>query len=204
MILRRLFRRGPDTKLNARLLEILAQRSVEARAAEDHEALARRFVWPAGSRVRAALELVDAAPLTHLLLTRVTGATAGHGGNLSLIGVHVLVDRRALGEEWGGGWAAAIRAHPTDSPGGLGAPRDFEWQPSDATIGEAVLIAARLQANERVQRRVMGVLRELSTMQFEIAAVGGVVRVAVHQTGRETPDPTAVEALLTVARSLSD
>ena len=203
MILRRLLRRGPDAKTTAALVEILAQRSVTARAVANPDELFKQFTWPPASRARAVLEL-DAAPLTHLILTRIVESTAVHGGKMSLIGAHVLVDRSALPAVWAGDWGVTIRAHPKDHAGGLGAPRDFDWQADDASIVEAGRAAAALDANDRVQRRVMGVLREPATMQFEIVPIGPAVRVTVYQGGRELPDPTAVEALLTVARALPD
>ena len=203
MILRRLLRRGPDAKTTAALVEILAQRSVIARAAASPLELFEQFSWPPGSRARVVLEL-DAAPLTYLIITRIVETTAVHGGKMSLIGAHVLVDRSALPAVWAGEWGVTIRAHPKDHAGGLGAARDFDWQADDASVVEAGRAAAALDANDRVQRRVMGVLREPATMQFEIVPTGGVVRVTVYQGGRELPDPTAVEALLTVARALPD
>ena len=203
MILRRLLRRGPDAKTTAALVEILAQRSVTARAVANPDELFKQFTWPPASRARAVLEL-DAAPLTHLILTRIVETTAVHGGKMSLIGAHVLVDRSALPAVWAGEWGTPIRAHPKGHAGGLGAPRDFDWQADDASVVEAGRAAAALDANDRVQRRVMGVLREPATMQFEIVPIGPAVRVTVYQGGRELPDPTAVEALLTVARALPD
>ena len=203
MILRRLFRRGTDAKLTARLIEILAQRSVAARQPEHWREVARALSMPPGTRSNVVLELEDADPLTHLLLTEIHGA-AGHGSQLSVIGVHLLVRRNALGPDWPSDWRLPVRAQPLDPPGGVGPPRDFRWQASDASDAGTVTAAERLADNERIQRRVIGVLREPSTMFFEIAPAAQVLRVAVHQTARKEPDPTAVEAVLTVARALAE
>ena len=203
MILRRLFRRGTDAGLTARLIEILAQRSIAARQPEDWQQVARALSMPAGTRSKVVLELEDADPLTHLLLTEIRGA-AGHGSQLSVLGVHLLVRRNALGADWPTDWRLPVRAQPLDSPGGVGPPREFRWQPLDASDTATAAAAERLAANERIQRRVIGVLREPSTMFFEIAPDARVLRVAVHQTARSEPDPTAVEAVLTVARALAE
>lgn len=203
MILRRLFRRGPDRKLSEDMIGILAQRSVEARMAAEHEAIVRSAQLPAGSRPRVVLEL-RAAPLTHLLVTRIGGDTAGHGGHMTVIGAHLLMDRNTLPERWPQGWSGPVRAHPIEPPGGLGAPREFEWQPDDFTNHSATTVAELLKENERVQRRMIGVLREPSTMQFELVPSGDYLRISVHQSGRELPDPTAVEALITVGRALAE
>lgn len=203
MILRRLFRRGPDRKLSEGLIEILAQRSVEARMAAEHEAVTRAARLPAGSRARVVLEL-RAAPLTHMLVTRIEGSTAGHGGRMAIIGAHLLIDRAALPERWPAVWSVPVRAHPIEPPGGLGAPREFEWQADDFSDDSAASVVELLRENERVQRRMIGVLREPSTMQFELVPSGDYLRISVHQAGRELPDPTAVEALITVGRALAE
>ena len=204
MILRRLLRRGPDAKLTARLIEILAQRSVSARAAEDYLRITRDLTMPAGTRAKAVLELENAAPLTHLLATEVQGAAAGHGPRMKVLGVHLLVNRAALGPHWPSGWQLPVRAQPLDPPGGVGPPREFRWQASDASDAGTAAAAELLAANERIQRRVIGALREPSTMLFEIAPSGEALRVAVHQSARSEPDPTVVEAVLTVARALAE
>ena len=204
MIWRRLFRRGPDRKLTERLIEMLAQRSVAARAAEDYLAITRSITMPAGARAKAVLEIVDAPPLTHLLATEVEGSTAGHGGRMKVIGVHLLVRRDALGVDWPAEWRLPVRAQRLDPPGGVGPPREFRWQASDASDAGTVAAAERLAGNERIQRRVIGVLREPSTMLFEIAPLAGALRVAAHQTARTEPDPTVVEALVTVGRALAE
>ena len=204
MILRRLLRRGPDAKLTARLIEILAQRSVSARAAEDYLQITRDLTMPAGTRAKAVLELEGAAPLTHLLATEVQGAAAGHGPRMKVLGVHLLVNRAALGPHWPSGWRLPVRAQPLDPPGGVGPPREFRWQASDASDAGTAAAAELLAANERIQRRVIGALREPSTMLFEIAPAGEALRVAVHQAARSEPDPTVVEAVLTVARALAE
>ena len=204
MILRRLLRRGPDAKLTARLIEILAQRSVAARAAEDYLQITRSLTMPAGTRAKAVLELLDAAPLTHLLATEVQGAAAGHGPRMKVLGVHLLVNRAALGPHWPSDWRLPVRAQPLDPPGGVGPPREFRWQSSDASDASTAAAAELLAANERIQRRVIGALREPSTMLFEIAPSGEALRVAVHQAARSEPDPTVVEAVLTVARALAE
>lgn len=200
MILQRILRRRPDAKTTEALILILAQRSVTARAAADHQLVSGQFQWPPRSRVRAVLEL-DEPLLNHLIVTQIDGPIAG-GGRIRVLGVHLLIVRAALPAEWAGGWSAVIHAHPSDAPSGLGPPRDFEWLPSDASMSQAAAVAAKLGANDRVQRRVLGVLREPSTMQFEIDVDGSVVRISVQQSGREVPDPTAVEALLAVARAI--
>ncbi len=208
MILRRLFRRGPDRKLTERLIEMLAQRSVASRAAEDYLAIVRSITMPPGTRAKAVLEIVDAPPLTHLLATEVEGLTAGHGGRMKVIGVHLLVRRDAAGAGVGAGWPAdwrlPVRAQRLDPPGGVGPPREFRWQASDASDPGTVAAAERLAGNERIQRRVIGVLREPSTMLFEIAPLEGALRVAAHQTARTEPDPTVVEAVVTVGRALTE
>ena len=204
MIWRRLFRRGPDRKLTERLIEMLAQRSVSARAAEDYLAVTRSITMPAGARAKAVLEIVDAPPLTHLLATEVEGSTAGHGGRMKVIGVHLLVRRDELGADWPAEWRLPVRAQRLDPPGGVGPPREFRWQASDASDAGTVAAAERLAGNERIQRRVIGVLREPSTMLFEIAPIAGALRVAAHQTARSEPDPTVVEALVTVGRALAE
>lgn len=204
MIWRRLFRRGPDRKLTERLIEMLAQRSVAARAVEDYLAVTRSITMPAGARAKAVLEIVDAPPLTHLLATEVEGSTAGHGGRMKVIGVHLLVRRDELGVDWPAEWRLPVRAQRLDPPGGVGPPREFRWQASDASDAGTVAAAERLAGNERIQQRVIGVLREPSTMLFEIAPVAGALRVAAHQTARTEPDPTVVEALVTVGRALAE
>lgn len=204
MIWRRLFRRGPDRKLTERLIEMLAQRSVAARAVEDYLAVTRSITMPAGARAKAVLEIVDEPPLTHLLATEVEGSTAGHGGRMKVIGVHLLVRRDALGADWPADWRLPVRAQPLDPPGGVGPPREFRWQASDASDAGTVAAAERLTGNERIQRRVIGMLREPSTMLFEIAPLAGALRVAAHQTARAEPDPTVVEALVTVGRALAE
>ena len=185
------------------MIEILAQRSVEARMAIGHEAIVRAAQLPAGSRAHVVLEL-RAAPLTHMLVTRIAGDAAGHSGRMVMIGAHLLLDRVALPERWPRSWSVPVRAHPVEPPGGLGAPREFEWEAADATDHAARTIVELLNANERVQRRVIGVLREQSTMQFELVPSGHYLRIAVHQFGRELPDPTAVEALITVGRAIAE
>ena len=201
---RRLFRRGPDRKLTERLIEMLAQRSVAARAVEDYLAVTRSITMPAGARAKAVLEIVDEPPLTYLLATEVEGSTAGHGGRMKVIGVHLLVRRDALGADWPTDWRLPVRAQRLDPPGGVGPPREFRWQASDASDAGTVAAAERLTGNERIQRRVIGVLREPSTMLFEIAPLEGALRVAAHQTARAEPDPTVVEALVTVGRALAE
>lgn len=204
MIWRRLFRRGPDRRLTERLIEMLAQRSVAARAVEDYLAVTRSITMPAGARAKAVLEIVDEPPLTYLLATEVEGSTAGHGGRMKVIGVHLLVRRDALGADWPTDWRLPVRAQRLDPPGGVGPPREFRWQASDASDAGTVAAAERLTGNERIQRRVIGVLREPSTMLFEIAPLEGALRVAAHQTARAEPDPTVVEALVTVGRALAE
>ncbi len=198
---RRLSRRGPDQAATDALIQMLAQRSVIARAAADFGAASRSVSLPAGSRVVAALALGE--PLRLLLLSRIEGNAAGHAGRMRVVGVHVLLDRAALGEDWPSGWSAAVRAMPIEPPGGLGAAREFEWRAADASDAAALAAVERLRGIDRVSRRVIGLLRDGSAMQFEIVPTASTLRVAVHQAGQELPDPTAVEAVITVAHALA-
>ncbi len=123
---------------------------------------------------------------------------------MALIGAHLLLDRTALPERWPADWTVPVRAHPLEPPSGLGAPREFEWQADDFSNDSASAVVEMLRDNERVQRRMIGVLREPATMQFELVPSGDYLRISVHQFARELPDPTAVEALITVGRALTE
>lgn len=208
MVLRRLRDRirrpSPDRDATYALVESLDQYSVQADAVSDERflELARSAVAPPASRLVAAAELSDSAA-RYALLTRVAGQGAAHSGQLRAVGAHLLIERSDLSPEWPTEWRAALRAMPSDSDNDLGPVREFEWRSADATDSAAVAAADRLASNERVNRRVLGLLRDGSSGQFEIAPQGSRVRVAVYQYGVDLPDPTAIEALLSVAGTLT-
>ena len=201
-LFRRVFRRRPDQQATERMIELLAQRSVRATASEQFQDIAQALPIAPGSRVKVVLD-IDDPTIAHLLVTSIGGNTE-LSGRMSLIGAHLLVERAALGLDWPSSWSGAVRAQPIESRSGVGPPRDFEWRPADQSDTPTAEAARRLGANERIQRRVVGLLREPSTLLFEIVPTGERLRIAVHQSARELPDPTAVDALITVARALAD
>ena len=207
MILRRLrrrLRRGADRAATESLIDSLGRYSVPATAAseETFRELSRSGVVVGGARLVAVVDVSD-AEIEYALLTRIEGQGAAHSGRLRAVGAHLLLERENLGEDWSAEWRAALRAMPSRSEQELGPVRTFEWQASDATDSAAVEAARRLDRNDRVNRRVLGLLREGSSGQFEIVPQGKWMRVAVHQYGAALPNPTALEALLSVARELT-
>ena len=203
-ILRRLFRRGADAAAAQALVTRLSQYSIEA---EPLSADAFRDLVEsnsAGRNVRIVAAVNVAEPGVDLaLITRIAGPGAAHSGQLQAVGAHLLMARDALSSAWPERWTAALRAMPSSSERDLGAVRDFHWAPSDASDADATAAALRLSKLDPVHRRVLGLLRGGSG-QFEIVPSASQVRIAVHQYGQDLPDPTALEALISVARALRD
>ena len=202
-IFRRLFRRGPDTAAADTLIELLSRYSVPAAAASDEtfRELTTSGVAPAGTRLVAAVALEEAG-LGYAFLSRAEGQGAAHSGRLRLVGAHVLVDRTRLSPPWAADWRSPLRAMPGRSENDLGPIRSIAWQPSDATDQSALEAAQWLNSNDRVHRRVLGLLRDGSSGQFELLPLSSWISVGVYRYGADTPDPTALEALLTVSRTL--
>lgn len=202
--LRRLGRRGPDEESTKAVIEMLAKRSVSGRPASDPNGVMAELSLATGSRTLAVVELdADQAPLQYVIASRVGGDAAGHLGRVSVTGLHVTLDRRALPEQWPSRWATPIQAQPSDERADVGQSRDFVWRPLDATGASVAEVVQLLSENDRVTRWVGGVFREQSTMQFEVAPSASMVRVAAHQGGSGLPHPTTVEAVLTVARAIA-
>ena len=160
---------------------------------------------PAGRNVRIVAAVNVAEPGVDLaLITRIAGPGAAHSGQLQAVGAHLLMARDALSPAWPERWTAALRAMPSSSERDLGAVRDFHWTPSDASDADAAIAAERLSKLDGVHRRVLGLLRGGGSGQFEIVPSASQVRIAVHQYGQDLPDPTALEALISVAPALRD
>ncbi len=196
-ILRRLFRRGPDTEATDALIDMLAKRRVSGRAAPNSDEVARDLHLPRGTRALAVIELEsDAAPLRHVVASRIGGDAAGHMGKVTVTGIHVTLERSALPSEWPSSWATPILAQPQERG-------TFAWRPFDATGAGALEAVVLLSASDRVARWVSVVLNEPQTLQVEVAPSASRVRVAAHHTGSGLPQPTTVEAVLTVARAIA-
>ena len=196
-ILRRFGRRGPDKESTRAVIDMLAKRRVSGRSAADADGVVRALHLPRGTRALAVIELdPDAAPLRHVVASRIGGDAAGHMGKITVTGIHVTLDRSALPEAWPSSWATPVQARPEDR----GA---FAWRPLDATGAGAAEVVALLSASDRVARRVSVVLNEPQTLQIEVAPSASRVRVAAHHSGGGLPQPTTVEAVLTVARTIA-
>ena len=196
-ILRRLFRRGPDPEAANAVIDMLAKRRVSGRPAEDADSVVRELHLPRGTRTLAVIELdPDAAPLRYVVASRIGGESAGHMGKITVTGIHVTLDRSALPDEWPGNWATSILAQPEDRG-------SFAWRPANATAAGAAEVCAWLAASDRVARLVNVVLNEPQTLQVEVAPSDSRVRVAAHHTGGGLPQPTTVEAVLNVARTIA-
>lgn len=200
----RVLRRGPDRQATDSLVESLGRYSVMGTAVteETFRSLAASPMLASGTRLVAAVELNEPG-MSFAFLTRIEGQGAAHSGRMRAIGAHLLLDRDSLAVAWSPDWQTALRATPSRSANELGPVRAFQWLPSDATDEAAVAAADRIGASDRVTRRVLGLLRDGSSGQFEIVPQGHWLRVAVYQYGAELPDPTALEALLSVARELT-
>lgn len=204
-ILRRLFRRGPDEEAIEAVISMLARRSMSGRAAVNPEAVAAELSLPRGTRALAVIELdADAAPLRHVIASRIGGQAAGHMGRMTVTGIHVTLDRRSLSEQWPLRWATPMQAQPSAPAGALGETQDFVWRPTDATGAGVAEVVELLSASERVTRWVNVVLQEPSTIQVEVAPSASRIRVAAHRTGEGLPYATTVEAVLTVARAIAE
>lgn len=196
-ILRRLFRRGPDTEATDAVIDMLAKRRVSGRAAADANTVVQELHLPRGTRALAVVELdADAAPLRHVVASRIGGESAGHMGKITVTGIHVTLDRSVLSDDWPKTWATPILAQPEDRG-------SFSWRPFDATGPGASEVATLLTASDRVARWVNVVLNEPQTLQVEVAPSASRVRVAAHHTGGGLPQPTTVEAVLTIARTIA-
>ena len=203
-ILRRLFRRGPDDESTRAVIDMLAKRSVSGHPAVDPNGVLQELSLARGSRTLAVVELEDdQAPLRYVIASRIGGDAAGHTGRVTVTGLHVTLDRRALPEQWPTRWATPVQAQPSDGSADFGQSRDFVWRPLDATGANVSEVVQLLSENDRVTRWVGGVLRDQGTMQFEVAPTASMVRVAAHQGGSGLPHPTTVEAVLTVARAIA-
>ena len=195
--LRRFARRGPDPEAMDAVIDMLAKRRVSGQPAPDADGVVRELHLPRGTRALAVIELEpDAAPLRHVVASRIGGDAAGHTGKIIVTGIHVTLDRSVLPEEWPASWATPILAQPEDRG-------SFAWRPFDATGAGASEVVSLLSASDRVARWVTVVLNEPQTLQFEIAPSASSVRVAAHHGGAGLPQPTTVEAVLTVARTIA-
>ena len=203
--LNRLLRRGPDASAVDELLMRLSQYSIEATpvSEDDFRAMRERGLVGRGTRLIAAVALHEPR-MSYALLTRVVGEGAAHSGQMRAVGAHLLVDRVTLPSQWSAEWRTPLAAMPTSSERELGAIRSVQWRPRDATDATAQTLAQELSRNDRVQRRVLGLLRDGASGQFEIVPLATMIRIGVYQYGRDVPDPTALEALVTVARALHD
>jgi len=201
---RRIFRRGIDEESTAALIDMLAQRGVIARQPAEPRQVLQTLSLAAGSRTLAVAELgQDEAPLRYVVVSRIGGEAAGHLGRITVTGLHVILDRQGLPEQWPSRWATTIQAQPSESRSDIGEVRDFVWRPVDATGSSVSEVVALLTQSERVTRWVDSVLREQSTVQVEVAPTASRVRVAAHQSGEALPQPRTVEAMLTVARAIA-
>jgi len=179
------------------LIEMLAARRVVGMAAEDAEAVASSLRLPRGTRTIAVVSLdSEAAPLRHVLASRIGGDAAGHMGKITVTGIHVTINRSALPAEWPSSWSTGVLAQPEDRG-------SFSWRPLDATAAGAAGAVALLSANDRIARLANVVLSEPHSLQVEIAPSESSVRVAAHHTGGELPPPTMLEAVLGIARAVA-
>jgi hypothetical protein len=203
--LRRLGRRGPDQESTSAVIDMLTKRGVSGRPAADPNSVTQELSLAQGSRTLAVVRLdSDQAPLTYVIATRIGGEAAGHLGRITVTGLHVTLDRRSLPERWPSNWDTPVQAQPSEGRVDYGESRSFVWRPVNATGAGVREVVQLLGENERVAQWVGGVLREQSTMQFEVAPTSSMVRVAAHQGGSGLPHPTTVEAVLTVARAIAE
>ena len=203
-ILSRLFRRGPDTEATNAVIDMLAKRNVSGESAEDGQRIVRELSFPRGTRALAVIDLeAGQAPLQHVIASRIGGDAAGHSGRITVTGIHVTLDRRALPDQWPARWATAIHAQPDTAREGVGEARDFAWRPLDATGAGAFDVVELLTQNERVARWVSTALREPGIIHVEVVPSASLVRVAAHRTGEGLPYPTTVDAVVTVARAIA-
>ncbi|MDE2892062.1 MAG: hypothetical protein OXN86_06140 [Chloroflexota bacterium] len=203
-ILSRLFRRGPDTEATNAVIDMLAKRNVSGESAEDGQRIVRELSFPRGTRALAVIDLeAGQAPLQHVIASRIGGDAAGHSGRITVTGIHVTLDRRALPDQWPARWATAIHAQPDTAREGVGEARDFAWRPLDATGAGASDVVELLTGNERVARWVSTALREPGIIHVEVVPSASLVRVAAHRTGEGLPYPTTVDAVVTVARAIA-
>ena len=200
----RIVRRGPDQEYTNAVIEMLAKRNVGGQAASDAQGVLRELFLPRGTRALAVIELeAGHAPLTHVIASRIGGDAAGHAGRITVMSIHVTLDRRALPSEWPSRWATAIHAQPSTAREGVGESRGFVWRPLDATGAGASEVVELLTQNERVAHWVHSALGEPAIMQVEVVPSASIVRVAAHRTGDGLPYPTTVDAVLTVARAIA-
>lgn len=203
-ILGRLFRRGQDPEATNAVVDMLAKRNVRGQPAANGQAIVRELSLPKGTRALAVIDLeVSQAPLRHVIASRIGGDAAGHSGRITVTGIHVTLDRRALSDQWPARWATAIHAQPDTAREGVGEARDFGWHPFDATGAAAFEVAELLAQNERVARWVNSALREPGIIQVEVVPSASLVRVAAYRTGEGLPYPTTVDAVVTVARAIA-
>ncbi len=196
-ILRRLFGRGSDSTSADELIETLARRRVSGRPAEHPDAIMKDMRLPRGTRATAVIELdADAAPLRHVVASRVGGDAAGHLGKITVTGIHVTVDRSELPDQWPADWATPILAQPQDRG-------SFAWRPLNATTPGCLQAVELLSMSDRVARLVNVLLSEPQTMQIEVAPLTDRVRVAAHHSGGGLPQPTTVDAVMTIARAIA-
>ena len=196
-LFRRLLRRGSETKSADELIETLAQRRVSGRRAESPDAIMRDMRLPRGTRAVAVIELdADAAPLRHVVASRIGGDAAGHMGKITVTGIHVTVDRSELPDQWPSDWVTPILAQPQDRG-------SFAWRPLNATTPGCLQAVEVLSTSDRVARLVNVLLSEPQTMQIEVAPSADRVRVAAHYSGGGLPQPTAVDAVLNIARTIA-
>ena len=190
----------PSGNVESEVLAMLAARSIKAQAAADVNQLRKSIPLPPGTATLAGFTLE--APFQTLLVTKIGGDAAGHAGRMELIGTHLLVDRAALAAAWPSGWATAVRDVPLEPPGGLGPPRDYTWRATDASDRAAVAAAELLKQDDRITYRVLPLLRQGTVMQYELVPTPTALRIAAHQQGRQQPAPAALEAVLTIGRTL--
>lgn len=203
-ILSRLFRRGPDTEATNAVIDMLAKRNVRGQAAPEGQQIARDLSLPRGTRALAVIDLEEGLePLRHVIASRIGGQAAGHSGPITVTGIHVTLDRRALSDEWPPRWATPIHAQPSTAREGVGEAREFVWRPMDATGAGASEVIELLTQNERVARWVNSALQEPRIIQVEVVPSASMVRVAAHRTGEGLPYPTTVDAVITVARAIA-
>lgn len=196
-ILRRLFRRGPDARSVDALIEMLAQRGVLGRAAEQPDAVTRDFPLPRGARALAVIELHHAAaPLRHVVASQIGGDAAGHMGKITVTGIHVTAERSELPDQWPADWDTLILAQPQDQG-------SFAWRPLNATTPGCRQAVDLLSANDRIARLVNVLLSEPQTLHVEVAPTASRVRVAAHRSGAGLPQSTMVEAVLGIARTIA-
>ncbi|MCY3734506.1 MAG: hypothetical protein OXG42_09525 [Chloroflexi bacterium] len=203
-IIGRLFRRGPDPEATNAVVGMLAKRNVSGQPAANGQAIVRELSFPKGTRALAVIDLeAGQAPLRHVIASRIGGDAAGHSGRITVTGIHVTLDRRALPAQWPPRWATAIHAQPDTAREGVGEARDFAWHPLDATGAAASEVVELLTRNERVARWVNSALREPGIIQVEVVPSASLVRGAAYRTGEGLPYATTVDAVVTVARAIA-